>query len=455
MFNPLKYFAPHSLKHLNEHISALVEGRLWLKILIGMFLGIAVGLIFSSEFGLLAGENAETLGSWLALPGHIFLTLIQMIVIPLILASIIRGIAASENFEQLKKMGVGLVLYFLFTTIIAVSIGVGITQFIKPGQYVDTSAFTQEFSEVKVNQEEIEQKQIKLNELPGKVVATLPDNPLNNMVNMEMLQVVIFSIIIGLALVSIKPERSKPILNLLNSVQAVCMKIVRWTMLLAPIAVFGLLAQLTMKTGIQSLFSIGYYMGTVVTGLFIMILVYLFIVMVIGGRNPLRFLSNIREAQLLAFSTDSSIVTMPLSTKIAEEKLKVRSSVSNFVIPIGATINMDGTALYQGVATIFLAQIFGIELGIGAILVLIMTAVGASIGTPATPGVGIIILSTVLVSIGIPTAGIVLIVGVDRILEMMRTATNVTGDLTAAVVMEKIVKKEAPVKTHLREALSQ
>jgi len=173
------------------------------------------------------------------------------------------------------------------------------------------------------------------------------------MVNMEMLQVVIFSIIIGLALVSIKPEKSKPTLNLLNSVQAVCMKIVRWTMLLAPIAVFGLLAQLTMKTGIQSLFSIGYYIGTVMIGLFIMILVYLLIVLILGRKNPLTFLRDIREAQLLAFSTDSSIVTMPLSTKIAEEKLKIKTSVSNFVIPIGTTINMDGTALYWGVATVF------------------------------------------------------------------------------------------------------
>ncbi len=454
MFNPFKFFATDSLKHLHEHVSALVEGKLWLKILIGMFLGVGVGLLLSSEFGLLSKENAETVGSWLALPGHIFLTLIQMIVIPLILASIIRGIAASENFEQLKKMGTGLVVYFLFTTIIAVSIGVGITQFIKPGQYVDTSAFAQEFGNVQINKEEIEQKEIKLNELPGKVVATLPDNPLNNMVNMEMLQVVIFSIIIGLALVSIKPEKSKPILNLLSSVQDVCMKIVRWTMLLAPIAVFGLLAQLTMKTGIQSLFSIGYYVGTVMLGLFIMLLVYLLIVMVLGKKNPLTFLRDIREAQLLAFSTDSSIVTMPLSIKIAEEKLKVKASVSNFVIPIGATINMDGTALYQGVATIFLAQIFGIELGLGAILILIMTAVGASIGTPATPGVGIVILSTVLVSTGIPTTGIILIVGVDRILEMMRTATNVTGDLTASVVMNRMVKEKATVKTRLKEALS-
>jgi Na+/H+-dicarboxylate symporter len=453
MFNPFQYFSAGNLKYLNEYIHSLVEGKLWLKIIIGMFSGVLVGLFLGSNFVELGDNALETAGSWLALPGHIFLTLIQMIVIPLILASIIRGIAASENFEQLKRMGVGLVAYFLFTTVIAITIGVGITQLIKPGEYVDTSAFAQEFGKIQIDKEEIEGKEIKLNELPSKMISVLPDNPLNNMVNMQMLQVVIFSIIVGLALVSIKPEKSRPILNLLNSVQAVCMKIVRWTMLLAPIAVFGLLAQLTIKTGVQSLFSIGYYLGTVVAGLLIMMFVYLLIIMILGRKNPFTFLASIREAQLLAFSTDSSIVTMPLSTKIAEEKLKVRPSVSNFVIPIGATINMDGTALYQGVATIFLAQIFGIELGIGAILILIMTAVGASIGTPATPGVGIIILSTVLVSIGIPTAGIVLIVGVDRILEMMRTATNVTGDLTASVVMDRLIKKPSAVKTQIKEAL--
>jgi Na+/H+-dicarboxylate symporter len=173
-----------------------------------------------------------------------------------------------------------------------------------------------------------------------------------------------------------------------------------------------------------------------------MMLVYLLIAFIAGGYRPWQYLGHIREAQLLAFSTDSSVVTMPLSIKIAEEKLGIKQSVANFIIPIGATLNMDGTALYQGVATIFLAQIFGIELGLGAILVLILTAVGASIGTPATPGVGIVVLSTVLTSIGIPVAGIALIIGVDRILEMLRTATNVTGDLTASVVMDRLTKPQ-------------
>jgi Na+/H+-dicarboxylate symporter len=442
MFNPFQYFHSDSLKHLNEHIASLVKGKLWFKIIIGMLLGLLAGAVLSPPTGLVDKMTAETIGSWLALPGHIFLTLIQMIVIPLIIASIIRGIAASGSMENLSQMGVKLVAYFLMTTVIAVSIGVAVTILIQPGSYVDTSAFAQEFSQIEINKQEVESKSIRLSELPGAFISVLPDNPLNNMLEMQMLQIVIFAVIVGLALVSLPQEKGRPLLNWINSVQAVCMTIVRWTMYLAPLAVFGLLAQITIKTGFASFFGIAYYIGTVVFGLGCMMLVYLLIAFIAGGYRPWQYLGHIREAQLLAFSTDSSVVTMPLSIKIAEEKLGIKQSVANFIIPIGATLNMDGTALYQGVATIFLAQIFGIELGLGAILVLILTAVGASIGTPATPGVGIVVLSTVLTSIGIPVAGIALIIGVDRILEMLRTATNVTGDLTASVVMDRLTKPQ-------------
>jgi Na+/H+-dicarboxylate symporter len=442
MFNPFQYFHSDSLKHLNEHIASLVKGKLWFKIIIGMLLGLLAGAVLSPPTGLVDKMTAETIGSWLALPGHIFLTLIQMIVIPLIIASIIRGIAASGSMENLSQMGVKLVAYFLMTTVIAVSIGVAVTILIQPGSYVDTSAFAQEFSQIEINKQEVESKSIRLSELPGAFISVLPDNPLNNMLEMQMLQIVIFAVIVGLALVSLPQEKGRPLLNWINSVQAVCMTIVRWTMYLAPLAVFGLLAQITIKTGFASFFGIAYYIGTVVFGLGCMMLVYLLIAFIAGGYRPWQYLGHIREAQLLAFSTDSSVVTMPLSIKIAEEKLGIKQSVANFIIPIGATVNMDGTALYQGVATIFLAQIFGIELGLGAILVLILTAVGASIGTPATPGVGIVVLSTVLTSIGIPVAGIALIIGVDRILEMLRTATNVTGDLTASVVMDRLTKPQ-------------
>lgn len=449
MFNPFRYFYSDSLKYLNEHISSLVEGRLWLKIIIGMVLGLLVGSILNPPAGFVTTQTAETIGSWLALPGHIFLTLIQMIVIPLIIASIIRGIAASESMQNLREMGIKLIAYFLFTTVVAVTIGIFITSIIKPGNFIDTSAFASEFGAVEIDRQAIETKTIALKELPNAFVAILPGNPLNHMVEMQMLQIVIFSIFVGLALVSIPPEKSKPLLNWINSIQAVSMTIVRWTMLLAPIAVFGLLAQITIKTGLASMFGVAYYIGTVLIGLFIMMLVYLLIVFIFGRMSPWKFLKAVREAQLLAFSTDSSVVTMPLSIKTAEEKLDIKKSVANFIIPIGATVNMDGTALYQGVATIFLAQIFGIQLGLGALIILVLTAVGASIGTPATPGVGIVILSTVLTSIGIPIAGLALIIGVDRILEMFRTATNVTGDLTASVVMNRITEPQ-----NIKEAIT-
>ncbi len=215
------------------------------------------------------------------------------------------------------------------------------------------------------------------------------------------------------------------------------MTIVKWSMLLAPVAVFGLLAKFTARVGIDALIGMAVYVGTVLLGLLIILCIYLIIVFFASRQSPWRFLAGIRDVILVAFSTSSSAAVMPLSIKTAEEKLGVRPSISQFVIPLGATINMNGTALYQGVATVFLAQVFGLELGFGALLLIIVTVVAASIGTPATPGVGIVILALVLNSVGIPTSGIALIIGVDRILDMSRTAINVTGDLVACKVMDR------------------
>jgi Na+/H+-dicarboxylate symporter len=208
-------------------------------------------------------------------------------------------------------------------------------------------------------------------------------------------------------------------------------------MRLAPFAVFGLLAQLTTKIGLSMLLGMGVYVGTVLIGLALLVCVYLTILWVATRTNPVRFLRATREVLLLAFSTSSSAAVMPLTLKTVEEKLNVKPAVSQFVIPLGTTINMDGTALYQGVAAIFLAQVFGVQLGVGAMLLIIITAVGASIGSPGTPGVGVVVLSLVLGSVGIPVAGIALIMGVDRLLDMSRTAVNVMGDMVASTVMAR------------------
>lgn len=450
----LELIHPKPLTSLVQHLQGMIKGRLWLKIIIAMFLGLATGLLISPQTGLVGKETAEITASWMALPGNLFLGLIQMIVVPLIFASVIRGLASSNDLDQLKKIGIRLVIYFLLTTSIAITIGLSVSIIIGPGHYIDA-----DFTEVTVDPEDI----VPANDdapdspdvgtLPGIVVSLIPENPLGSMVEREMLQVVLFAVIIGLALVAMPPRQAQPILSLMGSLQEVCMTIVRWAMYLAPLAVFGLLAQITIRIGYEALLGMAVYVGTVLFGLVLMVIVYLAIVTLIVRFNPWRFLTAVREVQLLAFSTSSSAAVMPLSMQTAEDKLGVRPSISQFLIPLGASINMDGTALYQAAATVFLAQVYNVELGIPALLLILVTTVGASIGSPATPGVGIVILAMVLNAVGIPASGIALIIGVDRILDMSRTAVNVTGDLTACLVMDRWVGGKKTADEERREEL--
>lgn len=441
--HPLEIVHPRSLKYLNKYLQNMVKGRLWLKILVAMVLGLGVGTFLGPSTRVIDQNTAGVIGSWLALPGQLFLGLIQMIVVPLVFASVIRGLASGDNIEQLRKTGLRLVIYFLFTTAIAITIGILVAQIVQPGSFMDQSTVNTSVNQsASVSGANESVDPVNLNRLPTLITRVLPDNPLSSMVEDEMLQVVLFSAILGIALVAMPKDQSKPLLDLLGSIQEVCMTIVRWAMLLAPVAVFGLMAQLSMKIGLEALLGMAVYVGTVLLGLLILLICYLFIIMFIAKKSPWWFLRQVRDVQLLAFSTSSSAAVMPLSIKTAEDNLKVRPSISQFIIPLGATINMDGTALYQGVATVFLAQVFGIQLTAASLLLVIVTAVGASVGSQATPGVGIVILSMVLNSVGIPAAGIALIIGVDRVLDMSRTAINVTGDLTATLVMERWAGKE-------------
>ncbi len=449
---------PRSLKYLTDYLQSLVRGRLWLKVLVGMVLGITVGITIGPSVGWVDPAIATLLGDWLAFPGKLFLALIQMIVIPLVFASIIRGLAATEDLEQLRKIGLRVVLFFVATTALAITIGLIVASLIKPGTFVDSQALQLSLEAIPAEASQTEASGLDLRQLPQQVVSLLPANPLNSMVESNMLQVVIFAMVVGVALVMMAAEQAKPMLDLLGSLQEVCMTVVRWAMLLAPIAVFGLLAQLTAKLGFDALFGIAIYVGTVLLGLALLFCFYLIILFFFARVKPLSFIKSVREVLLLAFSTSSSAAVMPLSIKTAEEKLHTRPSVSQFVIPLGATINMNGTALYQGVAAIFLAQVFGVEIGLGGMMLIILTAVGASIGAPATPGVGIVILSMVLSTVGIPAAGIALIMGVDRILDMSRTAINVSGDLVAAKLMDiwvggKVSRKEEVLAELQRERI--
>lgn len=451
MKNPLSAIHPRNIKHLSFYLESLIESYLWAKVLLGMILGISVGILLGPSVGLVNKETAHAIGSWLVLPGNIFLTMIQMIVIPLVVASVIRGIASSSGLDQLKKIGSRLIIYFLCTTVVAVTIGIGLALLIKPGAYIDINAIVSQDSVREAENVAKEQASSGQQSLPENVVSIIPENPFSAAVEMDMLGIVIFSLIFGIALISIEPKQSKPLLDLLGSLQSVVMRVIKWVMKLAPFAVFGFMAQVTLQTGLESMVGLGVYIGVVLLGLSLMLLVYMLVVLFVGGVSPWKFLAGVREAQLLAFSTNSSVAVMPVSIKVAEEKFKVRPSIAQFVIPIGATVNMDGTALFHGIATLFLTQAYGMDIAFSAILALVATVIGASIGTPATPGVGMVMLSAVLSSAGIPLAGIALIIGVDRVLELFRTVTNVSGDIVASIVMNKITPNTQSYEEELEE----
>lgn len=432
-FQYLEALEPRPLKNLAGYLSGLVAGRLWLKVLVGLVLGLGVGFALGPTAGLVDPDIGALAGNWLALPGMLFLAAVQMIVIPLVFASIILGLASSENVEQLRKLGLVVVLFFVATTAVAVTIGLWIAILLRPGGGFSSDLVTQ----AAAIDPPVPLAPPNLAEIPEALIRLLPGNPLGSMVQGEMLQVVIFSIIVGIALVALTPTQSKPLLDLLTSVQQVCMTVVRWAMWLAPLAVFGLMARLTSQIGLDALLGMAFYVFTVICGLLLLLVMYLALVWSFGGQSPGSFISATRELLLLAFSTSSSAAVMPLSIKTAEERLNVRSSVAQFVIPLGATINMNGTALYQGVATVFLAQVYSVDISASGMALIVAMAVGASIGSPATPGVGIVILAMVLGTVGIPAEGVALLMGVDRILDMCRTSINVAGDLVASKLMNR------------------
>jgi Na+/H+-dicarboxylate symporter len=430
------------LNTLAKYLHRLTEARLWTKVIIGLVLGIGAGIALHPEAQLFAQETSTTIGNWLALPGKLFLKLVQMIMIPLILTSIITGMVSNTN-GQLKSMGLKLVLYFVLTTSVAILIGTFLTLWLKPGALI----FSKGAFQLEPGSGDDMSPVSPFQDIPKAISDLIPENPLASMVTGEMLSIVVFSIIIGIAVTQLAPKTVQPIARLLHSVQEICMTIVSWAMLLVPYAVFGLIAQLVSGIGLDGLKGIGYFMLVVLIGLLGLMFMYLILVGTIGKMNPFSFMRKIREVQLLAFSTTSSAAVMPLSMKTADEKLGVSSKVSDFIIPIGATINMDGTALFQCVSAIFIAQAYGMEIGFMGIMLIMVTIVAASIGTPAIPGGGVIVLASVLQSVGIPAEGLVIIVGVERILGMFRTAVNVTGDLTACLVFDKIFKGSVPKET--------
>lgn len=412
---------------------------LWKKMLTGIAAGLAAGYAISPQgLGLLDEEMQAAALPWIALPGSLFMTLISMIVVPLVVSSVTLAVVSGRDMQHLRDTGIGVGLYFVATTVVAVVIGVTVATVIQPGRYVPqelllgASEKAAELGDLPVVKDRPP--------LPEMLMKIFPVNPLKALLDKAMLQIVIGAVLLGVALLSIGQAKAAPLVALTESVQAVAMKFVDWAMAVAPYAVFSFLCTLTAQLGLETLRAMSAYMGSVLLGLLLVLGFYLLLVTLVGRRSPLLFLKHIRNAQILAFSSSSSAATMPITLRVAEDNLKLRPEISDFVIPLGTTINMDGTAIYQMIAALFLAQVFGIDLTLTETAVLAVTVVGASVGSPGTPGVGLVILSTILTSIGVTAEGIAMILAVDRILDMCRTTVNVTGDLTASVVMNRLIK---------------
>ena len=411
------------------------------QIIIGMISGVVFGLVLLNfDWG------KSFVIDWIKPFGTIFINSLKLIAVPLILASLIKGVSDLKDLSKLSSMGGITIATYIFTTMMAVSIGLIAVNIIEPGNYIaeDTreqlvnaySSNANEKIDVANNQKNLGPLQPLVDLVPSNFFSAASNNR-------NMLQVIFFAIIFGISMILIPPKKSLPIKNFFDSLNDVILKIIDLIMLCAPYGVFALLAAIIVESPSMDLFkALGLYSITVLFGLILLICIYLIIVRVFLGKSPSYFLNGISPALLLAFSTSSSAATLPVTMERVKDHLDVDEEVSSFVLPIGATINMDGSALYQAVAAVFIAQAFGLDLSLAAQLGIVTTATLASIGSAAVPGAGMVMLIIVLSQAGIPEIGLALIFAVDRPLDMCRTVVNVTGDATVSMFVNKIVRKK-------------
>ncbi|MFN0729587.1 dicarboxylate/amino acid:cation symporter [Polaribacter gochangensis] len=410
------------------------------RILLGMLLGVVFALIMTNfDFG------KDFIKDWIKPFGTIFINSLKLIAIPLILAALIKGVSDLKDISKLSKMGGRTIGIYIVTTVIAVSIGLVLVNIIKPGKQITESTRTEMVESystdtTKYKDEAAKQKQ------DGPLQALVDLVPENIFAaatsNRNMLQVIFFAMFFGIGLILIPEEKGETVKKFFDGFNEVILKMVDLIMLAAPYGVFALLAALVVESPSLDLFkALGWYAITVVGGLILMIVVYNILVVVFTKKSPSFFMKALAPAQLLAFSTSSSAATLPVTMERVTEHIGVEEEVASFVLPIGATINMDGTSLYQAVAAVFIAQAFGMELEFSTQLGIIATATLASIGSAAVPGAGMVMLVGVLGYAGIPEAGLALIFAVDRPLDMCRTIVNVTGDAAVSMLVAKSVGK--------------
>lgn len=410
------------------------------KILIGMALGVVFGLVASFIDG-----GAAFTADYIKPFGTIFINLLKLIAIPLILASLIKGVSDLQDISKLSQMGGRTILTYVTTTLIAVTIGLILVNTIQPGKSISVDT-RQELVEAYATDADQKREAAAKQREAGPLQALVDIVPSNIFAaatsNRNMLQIIFFALFFGIGMILLPEETAHPVKAFFDSFNAIILKLIDMIMSVAPYGVFALLAALVVEAPSLELFqALALYAITLLLGLSAMILVYALIVKLFTGRNPARFFKGIAPAQLLAFSTSSSAATLPVTMECVEENLGVDKEVTSFVLPIGATINMDGTSVYQGVAAVFIAQAFGLDLSLSAQLGIIFTATLASIGTAAVPSAGIVMLVIVLAQAGIPEAGLALIFAIDRPLDMCRTIVNVTGDAAVSMLVGKSIGK--------------
>lgn len=415
------------------------------KIVIGMTLGILFGALVSNF-----SWGKQFVSDWIAPFGTIFIRLLKLIAIPLIFTSLVKGISDLKDISRFRYIGVRTIILYISTTVIAIIIGLLLVNTLKPGAGISQETIdelTETYAgntSIITNLQEIEQQDsgpltFLIDIVPENIFTAFGNNSL-------MLQVIFFSIIFGISMLLIDPKNARPVARLINSLNEVVLRMVNLIMLMAPFAVFALLAQIIVSTdNVEILQKLLFYGATVVLGLILMLSFYLIIVYLFTGRSPHWFIKGIAPAQLLAFSTSSSAATLPVTMERVTEHLGVDNEVSSFVLPVGATINMDGTSLYQAVAAVFITQALHFPLDFSDQLTIILTALLASIGAAAVPGTGMIMLVIVLESIGFPAdklaIGLALIFAIDRPLDMCRTVINISGDAMVSLVVAKSLGK--------------
>lgn len=423
------------------------------KIVIGMALGILFGLLISNF-----SWGKQFVSDWIAPFGTIFIRLLKLIAVPLIFTSLVKGISDLKDISKFRNIGVRTVILYISTTIIAITIGLLLVNTLKPGAGISqetveelTRTYAGDSSIISNIREAEQEQQVRgpltflIDMVPENIFTAFGNNSL-------MLQVIFFSIIFGISMLLIDPESARPVARLINGLNELVLKMVNLIMLMAPFAVFALLAQIIVNSdNVEILQKLLFYGATVVLGLILMLCFYLIVIYLFTGRSPRWFMNGIAPAQLLAFSTSSSAATLPVTMERVTEHLGVDNEVSSFVLPVGATVNMDGTSLYQAVAAVFITQALHFPLEFTDQLTIILTALLASIGAAAVPGAGMIMLVIVLESIGFPAdklaIGLALIFAIDRPLDMCRTVINITGDAMVSVVVAKSLGKlHHPVK---------